>query len=91
MYERWLDDVHARRGSIAWTMLPLLVRQPAVTVKYIQEQAGVSHPAVQRGIDHLVAAEILTPASQNRRNRIWVATEVIDALDDFAERAGRRG
>ena len=90
VYERWLDDVPARRGAAAWTMLPVLVRQPAVTVAYVQEHAGVSQPAAQRAVDHLVAAEILTPASQNRRNRIWVATEVIDALDDFAERAGRR-
>jgi Fic family protein len=91
VYERWLDDVRARRGSAAWSMLPVLVRQPAVTVKYVQDHARVSQPAAQRAVDHLVAAEILAPASQNRRNRIWVATEVLDALDDFAERAGRRG
>jgi Fic family protein len=90
MYERWLDDVRARRGSAAWALLPVLVRQPAVTVGYVQEHAGVSQPAAQRAIDHLVAAEILVPASQNRRNRIWVASDVVDALDDFAERAGRR-
>jgi Fic family protein len=90
VYERWLDDVRARRGSAAWTMLPVLVRQPAVTVGYVRDQAGVSQPAAQRAIDHLVDAEILAPASQNRRNRIWVATEVVDALDEFAERAGRR-
>ena len=38
----------------------------------------------------LVRAAVLTPATAGRRNRIWVATEVTDALDAFAERAGRR-
>ncbi len=27
----------------------------------------------------------------NRRNRVWVASEVIAALDGFAARTGRRG
>jgi Fic family protein len=90
IHGRWTDSLRVRRGAAAWAVLPMLIRQPAVTVRYVQEHADVSQPAAQRAIDQLMAAGVLTPASQNRRNRVWVADEVITALDDFAARAGRR-
>ena len=33
----------------------------------------------------------LQPVSSQRRNRVWLATEVLACLDEFAARAGRRG
>ena len=51
---------------------------------------GISVTAAQTAIDQMVAAEVLALANANRRNRVWVAREVLDALDEFAKRAGRR-
>lgn len=90
IHAAWAERLQARRGAAAWAVLPMLVRQPAVTVRYVQQHAHVSQPAAQRAIDQLMEARVLTPASENRRNRVWVAEEVIAALDDFAARAGRR-
>lgn len=41
--------------------------------------------------DQLERAEILQRTGGSRRNRVWIAPDVIDALDAFAERVGRRG
>jgi len=91
MYAGWEHRLTARRDAAAWRVLPLLVRQPAVTVKVVQEATGVSVPAAQNAIDQLVGADIVSPATAGQRNRVWIATEVIEALDEFAARAGRRG
>lgn len=91
IYAEWEHVINARRDAAVWRVLPLLVSQPAVTVRFIQDSTGVSQPAAQNAVDQLVTAEVLTPTSENRRNRVWVANEVITALDDFAARAGRRG
>lgn len=91
LYAEWEHSLNARRDAAAWRVLDHLVRQPAVTVRFVEEAARVSNPAAQRAIDQLVDARILTPASSNRRNRVWVADGVIAALDAFADRAGRRG
>jgi hypothetical protein len=91
IYAGWEHAVSARRDAAVWRVLPLLVSQPAVTIRFIQESTGVSQPAAQNAVDRLVTAGVLAPTSQNRRNRVWVASEVISALDDFAARAGRRG
>lgn len=89
-YARWQDAVTARRDAAVWRVLPLLIRQPAITVRWVQDHAGVSQPAAQHAVDQLLEAGIVTPSSANRRNRVWVAEDVIAALDDFAARLGRR-
>jgi hypothetical protein len=38
----------------------------------------------------LAEAGVLTEFTGFTRNRMWQATEVLTALDDFAARAGRR-
>lgn len=90
IYAGWEHAISARRDAVVWRVLPLLVSQPAITIRFIQEATGVSQPAAQNAVDQLVTAGVLAPASENRRNRVWVATEVIAALDDFAARTGRR-
>lgn len=90
IHDRWSTRLTARRGSAARKALTVLVRQPAVTVAHLGTHTGVSQPAALRAVNQLVDAGILTPATANRRNRVWVAYDVVRALDDFAARAHRR-
>jgi Fic family protein len=89
-YEQWTRLVTARSDAAVWSVLPQLVSQPVVTVRFIQDAAGVSGTAAQNAVNHLVEVGVLTPASTAPRNRVWVAEDVISALDDFAARSGRR-
>lgn len=88
---RWSAMVTARRDAAAWKLMPLLLTQPAVTSKAVALWVGVSQPAADGAIAHLQAAGVLAPVSAAQRDRVWVAPMVLDALDDFATRAGRRG
>ena len=89
-YEQWTRQVTARSDSAVWRVLPHLVSQPVVTVRFIQQAAEVSGTAALSAVNHLVKAGALTPASAAQRDRVWVADDIISALDDFAVRAGRR-
>ncbi|HVK29982.1 MAG TPA: Fic family protein [Nocardioides sp.] len=91
VYDAWLDRLPSRRGSAARRLLPYLLNQPAVTVGHIETTTGVALSAAQRAVDQLEDAGIITRVGAGRRNRVWLAQEVIDALDAFAERVGRRG
>lgn len=68
-----------------------MLGQPAVTVNHLSERLRVSKPAAQTAINQLVAADVLVPVNNFRRNRVWVAEDVTAALDAFAQRSGRRG
>lgn len=91
VYEAWSEKLAARRGSAARRLLPHLLNQPAVNVAYVESATGVVLSAAQRAVEQLEAAEILKRTGGKRRNRVWIAQDVIDALDAFAERVGRRG
>jgi len=91
IHDLWSDRLASRRGSAARRALPHLLNQPAVTVTTIQTAMKVAESAAQRAVEQLESAGIVAPTSSARRNRVWLAADVIDALDRFAERAGRRG
>jgi len=90
VYEQWRERLPARRGAAARRLLPHLLNQPAVNVAYVETATGVALSAAQRAVKQLEDAEILKRTSGNQRNRVWIAQDVIDALDAFAERFGRR-
>ncbi|NNN07749.1 MAG: Fic family protein [Acidimicrobiaceae bacterium] len=85
----WKDKLKARAGSTAEGLSQFVMRQPAVDSALVQAQFGVSQQAADTAIGRLVDAGILAAASASRRNRRWIATDVIDALDRFAERTKR--
>ena len=91
IYDGWSESLASRRGSAARRLLPHLLNQPAVTIAYVQTAMGVALSAAQRAVEQLEEAGILKRADGGRRNRAWIAEDVIDALDAFAERVGRRG
>lgn len=90
VHSDWLGRVKARGDAAVWRALPLLVSQPAVTVNYLKQNLGISQPAALRAVNQLVEAGVVESAGNPRRSRVWAATEVTSALDEFAARAGRR-
>lgn len=90
IHEEWTGQIVARRTAALWRVLPLLLRQPAITSATIQREVGLSQPAADAVIRRLAEAGILTRASGRQRYVAWMAPQVTAALDAFAERA-RRG
>ncbi|HPZ50500.1 MAG TPA: hypothetical protein PLG38_09465 [Propionibacteriaceae bacterium] len=86
---RWTDEVAPRRGSAAERLLRMLPSQPAVHVALIVERLGVSETAARRAIERAAGAGVLRETSDRSRDRVWIAPDVLEILDDFASRAGR--
>ena len=94
LHDRWASNLRARKDAVAWRVLPYLLRQPSVTSKLIQATMGVTQPAADNALRQLQEAGALsTPRTVHgegpKRNVVWQATEVLDALDRFGERARR--
>lgn len=90
IHERWSGTITARKTAAIWRVLPLLLSQPAITSAVVQETTGLSQPAADNVIRQLSDAGIVTRASGTQRNLVWVAGDVIRALDAFGARARRR-
>jgi Fic family protein len=86
----WGERITVRRGAAAHRLADLLVRQPVVDSPLVQRELGIAATNANTAIDHLVEKGVLQKVSGNYRNRKWAASEVLDELDAFAARAGRR-
>jgi Fic family protein len=87
----WDEAISARRGATAWRLADLLLSQPVVDSPLAQRQLRVTAPAALGAIGQLVEAGVLVKISGDQRYRRYSAPRVLEALDAFALRAGRRG
>jgi Fic family protein len=86
----WRGRIRARQDSAAHRLVGILLRQPVIGAAAAAAQLGVSTVNAQVAIDRLVDAGVLTQITDGRRNRIWLAKDVVRVLDEFAPRAKRR-
>ena len=70
----------------------LCCSEPAFTAGMVENLAGISKATAYRTVDALTDAGLLRqePSIKVRGQKVWVVPAVVKALDDFAERAGRR-
>lgn len=69
-----------RKHAAIWKTTDLLLGQPVVTVRVVADRLGVTFPAANDAIAELVDLGIVRPANLQRRNRVFHAHEVLNAL-----------
>ncbi len=85
----WDNKVRARSDSSVHRLKSHLLSHPVVNVRSVANHLEVSDVAATSAISKLADAGVLTPLSDNRRNRLWRADDVLQALDAFGVRARR--
>lgn len=88
--EGWQSKLTARRDSAVWRVADLLMRQPVLTVDLLTSELGIDARHAHRYLTPLEERGVLRKAKLTKRESYWAASEVLDALDRFSERAGRR-
>lgn len=87
----WRDRIRARSHSSAWRIADLLLRRPVVNAALLASELEIASQNVYRALQPLLEAEVIVEFTFKKRNQMWRAPEVLEALDRFAARAGRRG
>ncbi len=86
----WGEQIRARRGAAAWGLADLVMTRPVVDARLVAAHLGVTVANAQQAIDRLVEDGVLEQIGHGQRDRLWQATGVLAAMDDFAARAHRR-
>ncbi|MEI3844554.1 MULTISPECIES: hypothetical protein [unclassified Microbacterium] len=86
----WDERLTVRRSSNAWKLLDVVARRPVLNAEAAARELGIQRPNVYPPLTALVDAGILTSKSEHRLGPFWCSDEVLDAVDAFAARAGRR-
>ena len=86
----WSERVKARRDAAAWKVAEIVVRHPVVNASSLSRELGIPQTNVYRALQPLVEAGVLVEFTNNKRDRLWRAPDVLEVLDAFAARTGRR-
>lgn len=88
--ENWLARLNLRSDSGAYELLRYALRQPVFTAERAKVDLGIGNPSFYRYANLLTEAGILTRSKFYRDSGVWRAQDVLDAMQDFADRAGFR-
>lgn len=69
-----------RKHAAVWKVIDLLLGQPVINVNEVVRRTGVSFPAANQAVGDLVALDILRPANELHRHRVFHSHEVLNAL-----------
>lgn len=77
------SEVAPRKDAAAWSIIDLLPAHPLLSAPMVIAGTGRAKAAVYDSIDRLVAAGVLLPVSENRRNRLWEAAGLLTLMEDL--------
>lgn len=73
-----------RPQSAVWRVLPYLVGQPIVNLRYFRQQFQLNDMTALRALDALTRRGVLTERTAASRNRVWEHRGILGVLDDYA-------
>ncbi len=80
--ERLVESGRApREGAAAWALIDVLPAHPIITAPVAAAATGRVKTAIYTAIDQLVAARVLTPLSESKRNRAWEVTGLLEMIE----------
>ena len=88
--ERWRGEVRPRKGSARLRLLDYALHRPVFTAEMAADAVGVGVTNVYRDLRALQHCGFLQVKSEHKGPTAWRQQEVLDAIDAFAQRAGRR-
>jgi len=86
----WKDRITARSDSAVWLVLDHALETPAISSASIAGQLDMTPHRARAAIEQLEEAGILHTNSKARRNKVWLVTDVVDALEAFMNRTRRQ-
>ncbi len=78
-----LEERHVRSHSVTHKVVETLWNRPVVSASTVANEFGIDNNSARRALAMLEEVGIVRQTSKDRRNRIWVANQAIDLLDNF--------
>lgn len=90
MPQQWRETVRPRRGSTADALFAGLAENPLLSTADVERLTGTSGRSAERAVNSLEEAMVIREITGRRRDRLWVASAVIDEIDGLGHRIHQR-
>jgi Fic family protein len=82
----WVAELKPRAGSAVAALIPAFYDHPVMTAGEIEKHSGASEQQTYRAIAQLAEAGFIQEITGRKRDRVWVAAELLAELDDLDRR-----
>ena len=82
LLNKWKIDIASSGSQVSVNMVQHLAVNPYFTIKKIAEDLGLAYSTVQRGVQKLEAAGIIKQTNDNKRDKVYCATEILNILEE---------
>lgn len=86
MPESWTTEIRPRSGSAAETLISAFYDHPVMRADEVESRSKTAPSQAYRALDRLVEAGYIEEITGRKKNRVWVASEVLAELDDLDRR-----
>lgn len=87
--EIWAAELRPRAGSAAAALIPAFYDHPVMAATELERRSGSSEQQTYKAVSRLEEAGFIQEITGRRRNRVWVAAELLAELDDLDRRIQR--
>lgn len=82
LLNQWKVTVKSTGSSVPGDIVHHLAINPYFTTNRIAEKLGVAYSTAQRGVEKLEAAGIIKKTNDNKRDKVYCATEILRILEE---------
>lgn len=82
----WSAELRPRAGSAAAALIPAFYDHPVMAAAEIEQRSGSSEQQTYKAIVQFVEAGFIQEITGRKRDRVWVAAELLAELDDLDRR-----
>jgi len=84
--DEWAAELRPRAGSSVAALIPAFYDHPVMAAAEIEQRSGASEQQTYKAIAQLAAAGFIQEITGRKRDRVWVASELLAELDDLDRR-----
>lgn len=82
LLNQWKIDVASGGSSVPVDMVKRLAVNPYFTINKMAEDLGIAYSTAQRGVQKLEAAGVIKKTNDNKRDKVYCATEILNILEE---------
>ncbi|WP_415136546.1 Fic family protein [Microbacterium sp.] len=86
----WAAELRPRAGSAVAALIPAFYDHPVMAASEIEQHSGSSEQQTYKAIARLAEAGFIQEITGRKRDRVWVAAELLAELDDLDRRIHER-
>lgn len=82
LLQTWKIMMASSGSAVAVKIVERLAVNPYITINKISDDLGIAYTTAQRGVQKLEASNIIKKTSDNKRDKVYCATRVLNILEE---------